>query len=40
VRKPRVTKAERALMEQEKINREKMAASLATKPSQYASAMI
>jgi hypothetical protein len=40
VRKPRVTKAERALMEQEKLNREKMAASLATKPAQYASAMI
>jgi hypothetical protein len=40
VRKPRVTKAERALMEQEKLNREKMAASLATKPAQYSAAMI
>ena len=40
VRKPRVTKAERALMEQEKLNREKMAASLATKPAQYSSAMV
>jgi hypothetical protein len=40
VRKPRVTKAERALMEQEKLNREKMAASLATKPASYSAAMI
>ncbi|KAF2838587.1 HPC2-domain-containing protein [Patellaria atrata CBS 101060] len=32
VRKPRVTKADRALMEQEKAEREKMAATLAAKP--------
>jgi len=32
VRKPRVTKADRALMELEKIEREKMAATLAAKP--------
>jgi len=32
VRKPRVTKADRALMEQEKLEREKMAATLAAKP--------
>ena len=31
VRKPRVTKADRALMEQEKIEREKMGATLAAK---------
>lgn len=34
VRKPRVTKAARALMEQEKVEREKMAV-LAAKPSTY-----
>jgi hypothetical protein len=32
VRKPRVTKADRAMMEQEKLEREKMAATLAAKP--------
>jgi hypothetical protein len=31
VRKPRVTKADRALMEQEKHDREKMAATIAAK---------
>jgi len=32
VRKPRVTKADRAMMEQEKLEREKMGATLAVKP--------
>lgn len=35
VRKPRVTKADRAMMEQEKLEREKMAATLAAKPASY-----
>ncbi|KAF2433719.1 histone promoter control 2 [Tothia fuscella] len=34
VRKPRVTKADRAMMEQEKLEREKMAATLAARPTQ------
>ncbi|KAF2085312.1 histone promoter control 2 [Saccharata proteae CBS 121410] len=39
VRKPRVTKADRAMMEQEKLNRERLAATLAAKPTlPYASA--
>jgi len=43
VRKPRVTKADRAMMEQEKIEREKMAATMAAKttvPAYTASAAV
>lgn len=36
VRKPRVTKADRAMMEQEKLERERVAATLAVKPVQFA----